>query len=104
MVEERFLTSEDVAAALSVTPQTIRNWIKKGVLPAERYGHVFRIHREDFEVFVGTRASAGNGKEHAQEGAGDVWSPQTAGLPRWRERYPQSVWDAESQMLPRRRA
>ena len=41
--DESFLTSEQVAEAFRVTPQTIRNWIKRGVLPAEKYGHVFRI-------------------------------------------------------------
>jgi excisionase family DNA binding protein len=104
VVDGRFLTSEDVAAALSVTPQTIRNWIKKGALPAERYGHVFRIRREDFEAFAGTQSTAGNEKERARESAGDVWSPQAAALPRRRERHAQSVWDGESQILPRRRA
>lgn len=103
MVDAGFLTSEDVAAALSVTPQTIRNWIKKGVLPAERYGHVFRIRREDFEAFAGKQSTPRDGKDQAAS-AGDVWSPQGAALPRRRERHAQSVWDGESQILPRRRA
>ena len=108
MVDEPFLTSDEVAAALSVTPQTIRNWIKKGVLPAERLGHVFRIRREDFEAFAGhagsASASGGTDAEGPGKSAADVWAPGTAVLPRRRARRAHSVWDEESVALPRKRS
>jgi len=98
MSGEAFLTSEQVADALSVTPQTIRNWIKKGALPAERYGHVFRIRSEDFAAFAGQRV---DGASPARRG--DVWAPESVTLPRRRARRPHSVWDEASALLPRRR-
>jgi excisionase family DNA binding protein len=99
MFAEDYITSEQVAQALKVTPQTIRNWIRKGALPAEKYGHVFRIRREDFEAFAGTRVDGAT----AQTG-GDVWSAQNAVLPRRRARSPHSVWDEAGAALPRRRS
>ncbi len=99
MFAEDYVTSEQVAQALKVTPQTIRNWIRKGALPAERYGHVFRIRREDFEAFAGTRLDG-----TAAQTGGDVWSAQSAVLPRRRARRQHSVWDeAEIPVLLRRR-
>lgn len=99
MTVEAFLTSEQVAEALSVTPQTIRNWIRKGVLPAEKYGHVFRIRSEDFAAFAGRRADSVSSADQA-----DVWAPGSAMLPRRRARRPHSVWDEASAGLARRRS
>ncbi len=99
MTGEAFLTSEQVAEALSVTPQTIRNWIRKGVLPAEKYGHVFRIRSEDFAAFAGRQVDSISPADQA-----DVWAPEGAMLPRRRARRPHSVWDEVSAGLPRRRS
>lgn len=99
MTNETFLTSEQVADALSVTPQTIRNWIRKGALPAERYGHVFRIRSEDFVAFAGQRADRASPARRA-----DVWAPESMALPRRRARRQHSVWDEASAVLPRRRS
>jgi len=91
MFDEPFLTSEQMADALSVTPQTIRNWIRQGTLPAEKYGHVFRVRREDFEAFVGTRGAGGSARPEVRA---SVWAPESAVLPRRRARSRRSVWDA----------
>jgi excisionase family DNA binding protein len=99
MFDEDYLTSEQVAQALRVTPQTIRNWIKRGDIPAERYGHVFRIRREDFEAFAGTRPDS----VPTTKARGDVWSREGGVLPRRRPRRTQSVWDAADPALPRKR-
>jgi excisionase family DNA binding protein len=99
MTDDAFLTSEQVADALSVTPQTIRNWIRKGALPAERYGHVFRIRREDFAAFAGQQADHALPVRQA-----DVWAPEGVMLPRRRARRQHSVWDEASAVLPRRRS
>jgi excisionase family DNA binding protein len=99
MFAEDYITSEQVAQALKVTPQTIRNWIRKGALPAERYGHVFRIRREDFEAFAAKRPDG-----TAAQTGGDVWSAKSAVLPRRRARRPHSVWDEAGVALPRRRS
>jgi excisionase family DNA binding protein len=102
MFDEDYLTSEQVAQALKVTPQTIRNWIKRGYIPAERYGHVFRIRREDFEDFESFGGARPEGTPTAKT-RGDVWSRDGGVLPRRRTRRTQSVWDGADVALPRKR-
>ena len=99
MLDEDYLTSEQIAQALRVTPQTIRNWIKRGDLPAERYGHVFRVRKKDFEAFAGARPDSAR----TAEARGDVWSRDGGVPPRRRRRRTQSVWDAADATLPRKR-
>jgi excisionase family DNA binding protein len=45
-----FLTVNEVAQTLKLNPQTVRNWIDAGTLPAVRIGR--RVRREDFERLV----------------------------------------------------
>ncbi len=44
-----------VAIILGVTPETIRNEIKKGNIPATRVGHMWRILKEDLMAYLGVR-------------------------------------------------
>ena len=48
-LEETFLTVAEVAELLKLNPQTVRNWIDQGSLPAVRVGRRVRIQRSDFE-------------------------------------------------------
>jgi excisionase family DNA binding protein len=110
VVDEPFLTTDQAAAALGVTSQTIRNWIRGGVLPAQKLGHVFRIRREDFAAFAGTLADSVLGpggalaRDAAAKGGAEVWEPGSVMLPRRRVRREQSVWDEAALALPRRRS
>jgi excisionase family DNA binding protein len=47
-----FLTVDEVATTQKVNPQTVRNWIDRGALPAYRIGRRVRISRADFDEFV----------------------------------------------------
>jgi excisionase family DNA binding protein len=47
-----FLTVQDIATALRLNPQTVRNWIARGSLPALKVGRRVRIRRADFEAFL----------------------------------------------------
>ena len=52
-LEDPLLTVEDVAAALGLNQQTIRNYIDDGVLPAVRVGNRrVRIRRSALDAFV----------------------------------------------------
>jgi len=101
MSDEQLLAVPKVAAELGVTAQTIRNWIDHGVLPAARFGHVYRVRREDVEA-LRERASADSSSLATRR---DVWTPATSSLPRRRgaSRAP-SISDAtsDSPMLVRR--
>ncbi len=55
MPEDEFLTVEEVAKRLKVKEFTIRDWIRKGELPAYKVGRDYRIRKEDFEEFLKKR-------------------------------------------------
>ena len=61
MADSQLLTVAEVAPDLQVTPQTIRNWIERGVLAAARIGRGYRIRREDIhELLARADARAGS--------------------------------------------
>jgi excisionase family DNA binding protein len=92
-----FLTVPQVAAELQVTPQTIRNWIDQGTLPAVRIGRAFRVKRSDLDALL-ERASAESASLATHR---DVWDPTTRTLPRRDTSAPRSIWDAaEPRELP----
>jgi len=66
---DEFLTVDEVAETLRVNPQTVRNWISDGTLPAVRVGRRIRITRRDLDRVMEqgyrpgrTAADAGGGR------------------------------------------
>jgi excisionase family DNA binding protein len=49
---ETFMTVAEVAAALKLNQQTIRNLIDQGTLPALHVGRRVRVRRSDFDTLV----------------------------------------------------
>lgn len=49
---EELLTVAEIAAALKMNQQTIRNWIDSGYLPAIRIGRRVRVKRSDFDALL----------------------------------------------------
>ena len=100
--EPQLLTVEQVASEFQLTSQTIRNWIKSGVLSAVKIGHVYRLRREDVDAMMrrhqGETAPLGTHR--------DLWAPETLGTPyrRREERRQPSIWDGTSRSIapPRR--
>jgi excisionase family DNA binding protein len=52
MVDNEFLTVDEVAARLKLNPQTVRNWISAGALPAVRAGRRVRVRAASLEAFL----------------------------------------------------
>jgi putative molybdopterin biosynthesis protein len=52
MGEDEFLTVEEIAKRLKVKTFTVRDWIRKGDLPAYKVGRTLRVRKEDFEEFL----------------------------------------------------
>jgi excisionase family DNA binding protein len=50
--EDEFLTVDEVAKMLRLNPQTVRNFIDRGYLPAFRIGRRVRILRSDLAQFL----------------------------------------------------
>lgn len=45
------LKVKQIAEELSVTPKTVRQWIKKGLLPGYKTGRIYLIELDDYERF-----------------------------------------------------
>jgi excisionase family DNA binding protein len=58
--DDEYLTVIEIAEHLKLNPQTIRNWIDAGSLPAVRVGRRVRIRRADLDRLLahGTTAAA----------------------------------------------
>ncbi|MCK9467617.1 MAG: helix-turn-helix domain-containing protein [Candidatus Absconditabacterales bacterium] len=49
---DKYFTIQEVAEALKVTVQTVRNWIKSGELNSVKLKHSIRITEADLKDFV----------------------------------------------------
>ena len=56
-MQDQVITVSQVAAKLACSPQTVRNLIHAGILPAYRVGKVFRIRLADLEKLKITEKS-----------------------------------------------
>ena len=82
---ETFMTVAEVAAALRMNQQTIRNWIDAGQLPAVRIGRRVRVLRSDFAALIdndarrpATGAPDSSHDVRAQQFWDGDWIPDTA--------------------------
>jgi excisionase family DNA binding protein len=61
MMDDRtWLTTADAASYLSVHVETLRNWARKGIIPAAKLGNRggFRFRREDLDRFLDRRSQS----------------------------------------------
>src|SRR5437016_7906880 len=81
-LEETFLTVAEVAEMLKLNPQTVRNWIDQGSLPALRVGRRVRIKRSDLERMLeeGYTASQGSNANESGPSAEDFWGGAPVGV------------------------
>ena len=49
---EELLTPKEVAERLSVSPKSIRAWLRQGKLKGVRVGRLWRIRERDLEAFL----------------------------------------------------
>jgi excisionase family DNA binding protein len=47
-----FLTVNEVAERVKTTPETIRIWIRKGLLPGYKIGKGLRVREDELDAFV----------------------------------------------------
>jgi len=52
LMEDPFLTVAEVAEVLKLNPETVRNWINRGELPAIHVGPRIRVKRSDFNRLI----------------------------------------------------
>lgn len=58
MTPEKWINLEDVATHLSVSKDTIRNWIKKGTIPFYRVGKQYKFQISEVDAWVKSGESA----------------------------------------------
>ncbi len=49
MQEDEFLTLEEIAKRLKIKEFTVRDWARKGILPAYKFGKTYRVKKTDYE-------------------------------------------------------
>jgi excisionase family DNA binding protein len=59
LVETPWMTVDEVALYLSVSPGTIRNWVSQHYVPFARRGRVVRFHRGRIDEWLGRGACKG---------------------------------------------
>ena len=52
-----WLTLDNAAAQLGITKSALYRWLQRGGVPHHRFGRLIRIHRSDFDRFVGSKRS-----------------------------------------------
>ena len=80
-LEDSFLTVAEVAEVLKLNPQTVRNWIDQGLLPALRVGRRVRIKRSDFErILAESQIASPSAAPPSGPSAEDFWGGGTVGF------------------------
>lgn len=59
----KFLSPEEIAERLSVTPKAVREWLRSNELVGAKLGKVWRVRGEDLNAFIEARLNINNSKE-----------------------------------------
>jgi len=52
VVLKKFFKPNELADLLNVTPEAVRSWIFRGIIPVQRFGRCVRISRETVEKIL----------------------------------------------------
>ena len=55
MMQQEFITVEDIARNLGVSDDLVRKWIREKKLPAYQVGKEYRVRLTDYEKFLHSR-------------------------------------------------
>src|ERR1700732_1211153 len=70
MIDETFLTTEEVLEYLQVNLRTVYRLIKAGKIPAVRVGRQWRVRKRDIDAWLGSQRPRGRTRQGAP-GAGE---------------------------------
>lgn len=66
---EEYITAAEAAKVASVRADTVREWVRRGDLPAHRAGRLLRVRRDELEAYL---ARQSNGASVSREAAARV--------------------------------
>ena len=69
MIDETFLTTEEVLEYLQVNLRTVYRLIKAGKIPAVRVGRQWRFRKRDIDAWLDSQRPRGGGPRPAQPAA-----------------------------------
>jgi excisionase family DNA binding protein len=61
-IETPWMTVQEVAMYLSVSPGTIRNWVSRKYIPFAKHGRVVRFHRDRIDEWLRRGACQGRSR------------------------------------------
>jgi PTS system nitrogen regulatory IIA component len=63
MEAKEILTTDEAAEFLSLTPYTVREYAKKGLIPARKIGKSWRFYKPDLVAWVRGQTTTANNKD-----------------------------------------
>src|SRR3979409_2583554 len=78
MMDETFLTNEEVLEYLQVNLRTVYRLIKAGKIPAVRVGRQWRFRKRDIDAWLDSQRPRGAGRASASSAAPAAASPRAA--------------------------
>src|SRR5882672_5933462 len=99
MIDETFLTTEEVLEYLQVNLRTVYRLIKAGKIPAVRVGRQWRFRKRDIDAWLDSQRPRGGGARPARRRAQRVRACSSSTMRRvsatcWRKRSrsPNTTW------------
>src|SRR5262245_66063375 len=72
MIDDTFLTTEEVLAYLQVNLRTVYRLIKAGKIPAVRVGRQWRVRKRDLDLWLDSQILRANGRPVGNPTSGDT--------------------------------
>ncbi|RMF45115.1 MAG: DNA-binding protein [Deltaproteobacteria bacterium] len=66
MVEDRWLSVDEIALYLGVKRDTVYKWIDRKQMPAHKVGRLWKFRKEEIDEWV--RSGGGNRRDEANDG------------------------------------
>ena len=69
MVDDRWLSVEEIAAHRGVKRDTVYKWVDRKGLPADKVGRFWKFRKPEADAWVPPRSGAGDHSDHGSPGA-----------------------------------
>ncbi|GAB1455864.1 helix-turn-helix domain-containing protein [Spirochaetota bacterium] len=67
MIEDRWLSVEEISQYLGVSSDTVYRWIEKQAMPAHRMGRLWKFKKDEIDGWVKSGGAADRNKTDSEE-------------------------------------